>query len=314
MKIIIFPLLLLPLFLPGSEFKDKRKAQYPAAKCMNILTKSRDPMIRRSAFRAMMDDSQTAINAVKYIQDQDDQIRLAAYNYLLEQAASLKLNYLKQGFNDPSPQIRMFALRRIKDYAMEPGVNELIEKLASTDSDHAIRQYAGELSWPFYRENKLLRNDPSWDQEIVSVKTFAVPDVKWLFSIDDKNDGYRKGYFRNDFDDRSWKPIKIGNWEKQGWPDYDGIAWYRIRFNMPAKMDSNAVELHFEAVDESAWVWLNGIYVGEHDIGAGGWNVPFRLDATKEVKWGMENIMTVRVLDRGNAGGIWKPVNVDILK
>ena len=76
----------------------------------------------------------------------------------------------------------------------------------------------------------------------------------------------------------------------------------------------NAVELAFGAVDESAWVWLNGKYIGKHDIGPDGWKVPFWLDVTREIRFGGENLLAVRVKDTEKAGGIWKPVTVDILK
>ena len=79
-------------------------------------------------------------------------------------------------------------------------------------------------------------------------------------------------------------------------------------------MDHNAVELHFEAVDECAWVWLNGIYVGQHDLGPNGWKTPFWIDVTKEIKWGQENVIVVRIQDTAGDGGIWKPVHVEVLK
>ena len=83
---------------------------------------------------------------------------------------------------------------------------------------------------------------------------------------------------------------------------------------MPEKVECNAVELAFTAVDESAWVWLNGVYLGSHDIGPSGWNTPFALDCRKEIRWGEENILVVRVLDTAVDGGIFKPVHVEILK
>ena len=123
-----------------------------------------------------------------------------------------------------------------------------------------------------------------------------------------------KGFFRPDTDLSAWKKIKMGVWEEQGFADYDGVAWYTIKFTMPEKMDSNAVEVAFDAVDESAWVWLNGIYLGAHDIGPEGWKEPFALDCTREIRWGKENTLTVRVYDAAYAGGIYKPVRIDILK
>ena len=74
------------------------------------------------------------------------------------------------------------------------------------------------------------------------------------------------------------------------------------------------MEIHFGAVDESAWVWLNGKYAGQHDVGPAGWDRPFDLDITNEVKWGGENQLTVRVEDTKAVGGIWKPVKINIVK
>ena len=74
------------------------------------------------------------------------------------------------------------------------------------------------------------------------------------------------------------------------------------------------MEIHFGAVDEAAWVWLNGKYIGQHDVGLAGWNKPFNLDITQEIQWGAENQLTVRVEDTAHAGGIWKPVSIEILK
>ncbi|HOQ29152.1 MAG TPA: beta galactosidase jelly roll domain-containing protein, partial [Armatimonadota bacterium] len=117
-----------------------------------------------------------------------------------------------------------------------------------------------------------------------------------------------------DLDDSKWPAIEIErSWESQG-HEYDGVAWYRGSFELPAKPDHNAVELHFDAVDECAWVWVNGIYVGQHDLGTAGWDRPFALDITREVRWGQKNQITVRVYDSAYAGGIWKPVRIDVLK
>ena len=80
------------------------------------------------------------------------------------------------------------------------------------------------------------------------------------------------------------------------------------------QISHNAVELHFESVDECAWVWLNGVYIGQHDLGTSGWQTPFSLDITKEVKWDAENVIVVRILDTAGAGGIYKPVHLQVLE
>ena len=74
------------------------------------------------------------------------------------------------------------------------------------------------------------------------------------------------------------------------------------------------VEIGFGKPKEDLYVWLNGIYLGCHDLGPSGWNVPFSLDCTKEIRWGRENILAVRILDTAGDGGIYKPIEIEILK
>jgi hypothetical protein len=72
-------------------------------------------------------------------------------------------------------------------------------------------------------------------------------------------------------------------------------------------------ELYFPLVDEEAWVWLNGSYVGQRAEGQDAWNKPFYLDITNEILWGKENILTVRVFDSDKAGGICKEPQLHLL-
>ncbi|MBT4822200.1 MAG: hypothetical protein HON70_41215, partial [Lentisphaerae bacterium] len=123
-----------------------------------------------------------------------------------------------------------------------------------------------------------------------------------------------KSWFKLGLDDAKWAGISIEQaWQKAGY-DYTGVAWYRRTIELPAKPDHLAVELHFKGVDECAWVWVNGAYVGQQDLGPSGWNKAFLLDVTKEVKWGEANQITVRAMNTAHAGGIWRPVALEILK
>ncbi len=78
-------------------------------------------------------------------------------------------------------------------------------------------------------------------------------------------------------DDANWNTIGIEKaWQEFGY-EYIGVAWYRNWFKMPEEIAVDSVEIHSGGVDESARVWINGRFVGEHDIGPSGWNVPFSL-------------------------------------
>ncbi|HCG24452.1 MAG TPA: hypothetical protein DE060_19580 [Lentisphaeria bacterium] len=108
---------------------------------------------------------------------------------------------------------------------------------------------------------------------------------------------------RADYDDSHWIPIKVGmSWEAQGIP-YDGYAWYRNTFRLPDGWTQPVI--HFGAADETAWVWLNGVFLGMHD----GWDKPFSFPL-KSWRPGRENTLAVLVLDRASMGGLWKKVSV----
>jgi hypothetical protein len=115
--------------------------------------------------------------------------------------------------------------------------------------------------------------------------------------------------------EKGWQKIRLGAWEQQCIGTYDGIAWYRIRFKAPEKAQGVVgAELYFQGVDEIAWIWLNGTYVGQHDLGPAGWDIPFFMNIGEEIKWGEENLLVVRVHDSTAARGIWKPIELHILK
>ena len=253
--------------------------------------------------------------AKSFLQNKDPEIRRYALYLLLKHIPGESAAALEAAVRDSDEQVRLTAIKALaKNPALHPQGNDLLKKAANSDKSRQIRQIAVAASWPFQREIKLLRNDPSWDYEVKVIKTVALEKLPWRFATDPLQDGHNRGFFKVDFDTSKWSPIKMGVWENQGFADYDGVTWYQIKFKMPPKMDCNAVEIAFDAVDESAWVWLNGVYLGAHDIGPEGWREPFAVSCTKEIKWNAENILTVRVYDAAFAGGIYKPLRVEILK
>ena len=128
----------------------------------------------------------------------------------------------------------------------------------------------------------------------------------WSFSTDPHGKGEKLNWHKAGFDARKWKSIKAGEfWEKQGFADYDGAAWYRTKVTLPY----DNCELYFAGVDEKAWVYVNGKYVGGQNVGEPGvlWQRPF---AVKLNLPRGEYTITVRVTDTAGGGGIYKPVYV----
>lgn len=253
--------------------------------------------------------------AKQHLRDKDPEIRRYAWYRIFKEMAVPDFDVIRQGAADEDEMIRKNTVLFLSELAKkDQKARELLSRIAAESKSSEIRRLALQASWPFHREIKLLRDDPSWDYEVKTIKSIPLDNVPWLFCTDPEGNGHLKGFFREDKVLSSWKQIKMGVWEKQGYPGYDGTAWYKIKFTMPPRMDCNAVEIAFDGVDESAWVWLNGIYLGAHDMGPAGWNKPFAVDCRKEIRWGGENTLVVRVYDAAFSGGIYKPLRVDILK
>ncbi len=159
---------------------------------------------------------------------------------------------------------------------------------------------------------ELFKDDPD-DSEVA--QRVPLPKEGWRFSLDPSEKGDPEEWFSPTFDDSEWASIAIEQaWQKAGY-DYTGTAWYRRTVSLPQKpADMVAAQILFGAVDETARVWLNGAYVGEHDLGLKGWDLPFRLDVTEAVRWGEENQIAVCVGNEKSAGGIWKPVTLLVLR
>lgn len=193
------------------------------------------------------------------------------------------------------------------------------KKVADLEAEIEARRFA--LS----RENVVRSQDASNDHDAKVVVSIDLPDKGWSLCHDKKGDGHlgegsflKRGFVPDAGKGSGWRRGEIGRcWEghagfSQG---ADGIGWYWRRVKMPPKPAEKveAVELWFDGVDDEAWIWLNGVYIGQHAEGAAGCQKPFRLDVTKEVKWGSENVFLIRVQDLGLAGGITKPIHVKAL-
>jgi hypothetical protein len=109
--------------------------------------------------------------------------------------------------------------------------------------------------------------------------------------------------------------------------DYEGVAFYRRKFNVPEDWEGKVVHIHFDAVNFSSEVWINDNAVGFHEGGF----TPFKFRIDKLLKPGEENTLILRIAGpilmknksidgigkmetpqwRGAiAGGIWQPVKL----
>ena len=140
-------------------------------------------------------------------------------------------------------------------------------------------------------------------------QTVADVPVKWKFALDYGTMTPRNyaEYSKADYDDSKWSEIRIGQaWEDQGYDSYDEGAWYRSDIEVNAKDDKKPVYMAFGGIDKDAWIYVNGLLMGEHHV----WDRPFILDVSDAVKYHGENAIAIRVYDGQGMGGIYGLINL----
>ncbi|MCC7494982.1 MAG: DUF4838 domain-containing protein [Fimbriimonadaceae bacterium] len=164
----------------------------------------------------------------------------------------------------------------------------------------------------------------TWDRALV--KLMREPGTRlgdpWQFQWDPQRQGEAAGWFRPDHATGDWLSIQASSaWEEQpvgaAWRaahggDYDGLAWYRTSFSLPAAPADQTARILFGAVDEACRVWLNGQllltrpYPFEGDTES--WKKTFELEVSAAVRRDGPNVLVVCVEDNLGAGGLWRPV------
>ena len=110
--------------------------------------------------------------------------------------------------------------------------------------------------------------------------------------------------------------------------DYEGVAFFRKTFEMPASWEGKVIRVYFGAVNYLAEVWLNDEVVGYHEGGF----TPFEFRVDEMARVGEENTLTLRVVGPlflseksidgmkalempqwrgGISGGIWQSVYLE---
>lgn len=179
---------------------------------------------------------------------------------------------------------------------------------ARTLTPHVFRETVLQIRWEQPAEDRVHARE-----ELERTSEVLLPEDGWRFKIDPERIGHRDGWFQADWDDREWREVEIA----QAWHNflddrYVGAGWYRRDIEVPGLQPNQVALLHFEGVDESGWVWINGQFVGRHDVGPNGWRVPFWVDITDFLQPGESNQLTVRVRNTAYAGGIFRPVRLQI--
>ncbi|MBN2712434.1 MAG: beta galactosidase jelly roll domain-containing protein, partial [Planctomycetes bacterium] len=89
----------------------------------------------------------------------------------------------------------------------------------------------------------------------------------WKGKVDKNGVGRNEKWFAPEVDDVAWEDMHVpGSFDQESKgldESYDGLYWYRLRFNVPADFSKDTATLYIGAVDDESWIWLNGEFLGE---------------------------------------------------
>ena len=112
---------------------------------------------------------------------------------------------------------------------------------------------------------------------------------------------FLKDVIKPDFDDSKWIDMKLpGQWEEQGYPTLDGIAVYRMEFNVPIKITGKTAIINMPAIDDMDSTYINGIFIGSVNQ----WDAQRKYTFPSSVLHEGKNILIIKVQDDGGGGGL----------
>ena len=127
----------------------------------------------------------------------------------------------------------------------------------------------------------------------------------WKFEIGDNSE-----WINPLFNDSPWEEIIVSStWEEEGFPGYDGYAWYRIHFTIDPSYKDQVLYLKLGKIDDVDETYLNGYLIGykgsfpPNFVTWAHYTRQYRLNNAC-LNFEGDNVLVVRVFDYGGVGGI----------
>jgi hypothetical protein len=154
-----------------------------------------------------------------------------------------------------------------------------------------------------------------YEKENPLVPEVSLP-VRWKFKTGDDREWKEPFY-----NDKSWGEIDVpAFWETQGYKNYDGIAWYRVRFRVPTRYEKENLVLLLGKIDDVDEAYLNGKKIGKTGSIPSNLRNPINSEYQTSRIYALpkdllndsgENVLAVRVFDNFMHGGIYEgPVGI----
>ncbi|TAH37020.1 MAG: hypothetical protein EYC70_08540 [Planctomycetota bacterium] len=131
--------------------------------------------------------------------------------------------------------------------------------------------------------------------------------AEWWKTLAAKDAGSAAQWQQPKADDSAWEsaaqPLP---WSQSDLGDFDGVAWYRRSFEVPAAWSGKALVVELPPIDDMDTAWVDGRAVGglEED---GKWQTPRRYEVPAELAKPGAHVLALRVVDTGGEGGMIGP-------
>jgi sialate O-acetylesterase len=155
----------------------------------------------------------------------------------------------------------------------------------------------------FVAEVEAIQKAPDGEQKTMS--EYQSELKAWEDQIRTGDAGYRDGkplWNKPDLAVSDWKTMELPTrWENAGYPNLDGIMWFRKEINLPPEMAGKACELDLGPINDIDITWFNGTEVGSlRDA-----NQPREYKIPGSLVKAGKNVIVVNVQDIGYSGGLW---------
>lgn len=135
--------------------------------------------------------------------------------------------------------------------------------------------------------------DRSWQGQVGTISL----EGDWRFAADPADEGTAHTWARPDFDDTSWRTLKVGiPWERQQ-VEHHGWGWYRQQIFIPAAWTGVPLTLELGEIPSDDDVWFNGERVGglHGEYKYKNWIDRRYVVLPKQIRYGALNTIAVRV-------------------
>ena len=142
------------------------------------------------------------------------------------------------------------------------------------------------------------------DNESEREKTFEEEIAAFIREANRKDLGKSGGlavWARPEFDDSSWKTLRLPNTVQQLWPDTNGIYWLRKTVDIPAAWAGKDLTLSLGPVDDFDETYWNGEKVGSDVL----WNKAREYTVPARVVSAGRTVITIRCTDDHGNGGLY---------